>query len=111
MRLLFDANISFRIVKKLKNDFLDCLHISKSGLNPPISDRMIWNFAKMSGYIIVTNDEDFYELSNLYGAPPKVIWLRFGTPPTAIVLQKLLAYKADIEALASDDTLDLLEIH
>ena len=111
MKLLFDANISFRIVKKLKNDFPNCLHISKSGLNPPISDRMIWNFAEMTNYIIVTHDEDFYEFSNLYGAPPKVIWLRFGTPPTDIVVQKLLTYKAEIENLALDDTLDLLEIH
>jgi predicted nuclease of predicted toxin-antitoxin system len=111
MKLPFDANISFRIVKKLKNDFPDCLHISKSGLIYPISDKMIWNFAKMAGYIIVTHDEDFYELSNLYGAPPKIVWLRFGTPPTEIVVQKLLTYKAEIEALALDETLDLLEIH
>ena len=65
----------------------------------------------MTNYIIVTHEGDFYEFSNLYGAPPKVIWLRFGTPPTDIVVQKLLTYKAEIENLALDDTLDLLEIH
>ena len=111
MKLLFDANISFRIVKKLKNDFPNCLHISKSGLNSPISDRTIWNFAKMTDFIIVTHDEDFYELSNLYGTPPKVIGLRFGTLPTNIVVQKLLTYKTDIENLSLDDTFDLLEIY
>jgi predicted nuclease of predicted toxin-antitoxin system len=111
MRLLFDANISYRIVKKLQKDFPNCLHISRSGLNPPISDRMIWQFAKSDTFIIVTNDEDFYDLSNLYGSPPKVIWLRFGTPPTEIVVQKLLKHKEDIEALSTDTTIDLLEIY
>jgi predicted nuclease of predicted toxin-antitoxin system len=111
MTLLFDANISYRIVKKLKNDFPNCLHVSKSGLNPPISDRMIWQFAQKTDFIIVSNDEDFYELSNLYGSPPKVIWLRFGTPPTEIVVQRLLKHKADIHAFAIDTTIDLLEIY
>ena len=110
MKLLFDANISFRIVKKLKKDFPNCLHISQSGLNIPITDRMIWQFAKSNSFIIVTYDEDFYELSNLYGSPPKVIWLRFGTPPTEIIIQKLLKHKVEIENLSYDSDIDLLEV-
>ena len=35
----------------------------------------------------------------------------FWKSPTDIVVQKLLTYKAEIENLALDDTLDLLEIH
>ena len=77
----------------------------------PITDKMIWQFAKNNSYIIVTHDEDFYELSNLYGSPPKVIWLRFGTPPTDIVVQKLLKHKIDIENLSFDSNIDLLEVY
>lgn len=51
MKLLFDANISFRIVKKLKKDFPECLHVSQSGLNVPITDRMIWQFAKSNSEV------------------------------------------------------------
>ena len=111
MKLLFDANISFRIVKKLQKDFPNCLHVSRTGMDLPITDKMIWQFAKNNSYIIVTHDEDFYELSNLYGSPPKVIWLRFGTPPTDIVVQKLLKHRMDIESLYLDSNIDLLEIY
>ena len=71
MKLLFDANIFYRIVKKLQKDFSNSLHVSRTGLNPPISDRMIWQFARQNDFLIVTYDEDFYELSNLYGSPLK----------------------------------------
>jgi predicted nuclease of predicted toxin-antitoxin system len=30
----------------------------------------------------VSKDTDFYQRSLLYGAPPKVIWLRAGNAPT-----------------------------
>ena len=43
MRLLFDANISFRIVKKLQFAFPDCLHVSRTGLAYPAKDPEIWN--------------------------------------------------------------------
>ena len=111
MKLLFDANISYRIVKKLQKDFPNCLHVNRSGLTPPAKDKIIWEFAKSNDYVIVTNDEDFYELSNLYGSPPKVVWLRLKTPPTEKVVQKLLHHKQDIENLVNDPNSDLLEIY
>ena len=110
MKLLFDANIFYRIVKKLQKDFSNSLHVSRTGLNPPISDRMIWQFARQNDFLIVTYDEDFYELSNLYGSPPKVIWLRFGNAPIQFIAQRLLFFKKDIENLALDPQADLLEI-
>ncbi len=110
MKLLFDANISYRIVKKLQKDFPHSLHVSKTGINPPISDRLIWQFARQNDFVIVTYDEDFYELSNLYGSPPKIIWLRFGNLPTEIITQKLLKFKTEIQNLILDPNTDLLEI-
>ena len=80
-------------------------------MNLPITDKMIWQFAKSNSYIIVTHDEDFYELSNLYGSPPKGIWLRFGTPPTDVVVKKLLKHQVDIVIFYIDSNIDLLEIY
>jgi predicted nuclease of predicted toxin-antitoxin system len=111
MILLFDANISYWIVKKLQKDFPNSIHVNRIGLQIPISDKMIWQFAKANNLIIVTNDEDFYELSNLYGSPPKVVWLRLGTPPTEKIVQRLLKHKSDIENLENDIDIDLLEIY
>ncbi len=111
MKLLFDANISYRIVKKLQSDFPNALHVSRSGLVPPIEDRDIWQFAKRHNYIVVTFDEDFYDLLNIFGAPPKVIWLRFGNLPTDDIAKKLIAQKSDIEILATDSDTEILEIY
>ena len=110
MKLLFDANISYRIVKKLKSHFPDSLHVSQAKLIPPVSDRMIWQFALKNNYTIVTYDEVFYELSNLYNSPPKVIWLRFGNLPVQSIAERLLNCKNDIEMLHSDNQIGLLEI-
>jgi len=42
------------------------------------ADNQIWDYAKTHDYCIVTQDADFAERSRLYGAPPKVVWLRCG---------------------------------
>ena len=46
-------------------------------------DRVIWQHAKANGFNLVTQDADFAEMAVLYGAPPKVIWLRIGNCTTA----------------------------
>jgi predicted nuclease of predicted toxin-antitoxin system len=52
-------------------------------------DRAIWNYAKANGFTIVSKDADFINLSFLYGAPPKVIYLELGNCPTNSVEQTL----------------------
>jgi predicted nuclease of predicted toxin-antitoxin system len=39
MKLLIDSNLSWRLVKLLENDFPECLHVNRSGLIQPPSDR------------------------------------------------------------------------
>lgn len=51
------------------------------------SDIEIWKFAKENNYTIVTFDADFYDLSNLKGFPPKIIWLRFGNTKTDYIAE------------------------
>ena len=81
MKLLVDQNISFRLVKELKNEFPGIEHVSNVGLlNTRDSD--IWAYAKSEAYTILTFDFDFYELLLLKGFPPKVVLLRFGNTST-----------------------------
>ncbi len=47
-----------------------------------LSDIQIWTFAKENNFSIVTFDSDFFDLANLYGHPPKIIWLRTGNRTT-----------------------------
>lgn len=73
MKLLFDENISYRILKYLIDIFPESLHISRIGVSFPVSDRIIWEYAKKNDFVIVTFDENFEAFANLYGFPPKVI--------------------------------------
>jgi predicted nuclease of predicted toxin-antitoxin system len=81
VKLLFDQNISFRVVSLLKELFPETKHVCEFDLQFA-TDRQIWNFAKENNFDIVTFDSDFYDLVTLYGHPPKLIWLRIGNTST-----------------------------
>ena len=76
-----------------------------------VNDNEIWEFAKIHGFCIVTQDADFAEKSRLYGSPPKVIWLRCGNIPTsnveAILRSGAGAIKVLIDSAANLDCLEL----
>jgi predicted nuclease of predicted toxin-antitoxin system len=79
--LLFDQNISFRIISKIEANFPEAKQVRQLGIeNYP--DIEIWNYAKENKFTIVTFDADFFDLSNFNGHPPKIIWLRFGNTRT-----------------------------
>jgi predicted nuclease of predicted toxin-antitoxin system len=59
MKLLLDANISWRLTVPLRNYFEDCYNVDHIGLGIPASDTDIWNYASAAGLTIVTNDDDF----------------------------------------------------
>jgi predicted nuclease of predicted toxin-antitoxin system len=101
VKLLFDQNISFRILRLLSNDFPDARQVRELGLENT-SDRKIWDFSRQSGYSIVTFDTDFYEMSNLYGHPPKIIWLRSGNTTTKNLARILKIHKPQIEDFLID---------
>jgi predicted nuclease of predicted toxin-antitoxin system len=95
MRLLFDQNISFRIVNKLNDYFPDCKHVSQVGLKD-CEDSDIWSFAHNNDFVIVTFDSDFYDISLINGIPPKIIWIRTGNLTTDEIVQLLKTIKESI---------------
>ncbi len=60
MKLLLDANISWRLTVKLKSHFTDCFHVDHIGLTVPAYDMSIWNYALLNELIIVTNDDETF---------------------------------------------------
>lgn len=60
MKLLIDANLSFRLVKKLEHIFPESLHVERTGLPIPAGDLDIFLWAKSHEFVLlVTRDEDF----------------------------------------------------
>lgn len=92
MNLLFDQNISFRVIKKLSDHFTSAKQVRELGLEDS-SDIEIWEYAKNNGFTIVTFDADFFDLSNLNGHPPKIIWLRTGNTTTENIANILIDKK------------------
>lgn len=84
MKLLFDQNISFRIIAKIGINFPEAKQVRQLGIEN-FSDIAIWKYAKENEYTIVTFDGDFYDLSNFRGFPTKIIWLRFGNTKTDFI--------------------------
>ena len=77
MKLLFDENLSFRLVPALADIYPESTHVREIGLLGA-DDLQVWNFAAEHGLMLVSKDTDFYERSLVFGAPPKIIWLRVG---------------------------------
>ena len=88
MKLLFDENLSPKLVQVLAAEFPDSTHIELLGLRGS-SDRAVWDFAREGGYAIGSKDNDFRQRSFLLGAPPKVIWLSVGNAGTDAIASLL----------------------
>jgi predicted nuclease of predicted toxin-antitoxin system len=97
MKLLFDQNISFRIVGKIESLFPGSEQTKKLNLDKS-SDITIWEYAKRNNFCIITFDSDFIDISVLKGFPPKIIWLRMGNTSTNTIAQFLI----DNESVIND---------
>jgi predicted nuclease of predicted toxin-antitoxin system len=112
MKLLFDQNISFRILKRVIDFIPSANQVRTLGLENA-KDIEIWNYARENGYTIVTFDTDFYDLSLIKGVPPKIIWLRFGNRPTndlVAILQKNIDIIKDFIEIEEYKQMACLEI-
>lgn len=89
MKLLYDANLSPKLVKKLSDLFPNSAHLFSLPLRKNEDDHVIWEYAKRNGYdiIITTDGDDYPPLVKRLGPPPKVILLESWKYPTEIAEQ------------------------
>jgi predicted nuclease of predicted toxin-antitoxin system len=97
LKLLFDENLSQRLVASVGDLYPDSRHVEECGLIGA-SDDDVWNFAAANGFAIVSKDSDFSERSTLRGSPPKVIWLRIGNCTTDSAISVLRDKHPNIRA-------------
>lgn len=110
MKLLLDANISWRLTNRLKAHFDECHHVDFVDLAVPAKDIEIWNYALINQYIIVTNDEDFLNLITTKGFPPKLILLKTGNQSNLYIEALLIKHKAGIDVLHQSEEYGVLEL-
>ena len=109
MKLLLDANISWRLTTILSEHFGECVHVNKTELPKPAKDIEIWRYAAENGYTIITQDSDFLNLFETRGFPPKIILLRVGNMNRKKTENILINVKSSIIDLENGDY-GLLEI-
>ncbi|MDQ3636869.1 MAG: DUF5615 family PIN-like protein [Actinomycetota bacterium] len=101
MRLLFDQNLSFRLVRLLDDLYPDSVHVRDVSLREA-GDAELWRHAAEHGLTIVSKDSDFHLMSTMYGPPPKVVWLRIGNGPAAAAADLLRQHYGTMEQFHAD---------
>lgn len=107
MNLLFDQNLSPRLVALLASEYSGSQHVRNVGLGAA-DDETVWHYAAGQGLTIVSKDSDFQQRALLYGHPPKVVWIRLGNCSTTSVATLLQTRQADVLAFTSDPTTSFL---
>ena len=82
MKLPFDQHLSPRLVKDLSDFFPGSERIFRVSRDRAL-DTQVWDYARQLGFTIVTKDADYSELGEVWGFPPKVLWVKLGNCSTA----------------------------
>ena len=95
--------------REFASEWLSFQNESTLGLQSA-SDQDIWNRAKSDGYVVVTRDADFQELSLVWGSPPQVVRLRTPNLNRASVLEMLLDHKDQIHHALEIEGMSSIEL-
>mgnify|MGYP003514210653 CR=1 FL=1 len=99
--LLFDQNISWRVLERVVAELPDSRHVNTLKL-ASASDTAVWEYARLNNFCIVSKDADFHQMSFVYGAPPKAIWLRLGNCSTADIESCIVRNAPEIRVFLED---------
>lgn len=108
-KLLFDQNLSYKIIKHIDHLFPHSSHVRLLSLDTA-DDQALWEYAKEHDYTIVTQDEDFDDISALHGYPPKIIRINTGNTTTQTVIDLLVNKAGIVEDFLKSDTTAYLEL-
>jgi predicted nuclease of predicted toxin-antitoxin system len=107
VKLLFDENLSYRLIAQVAAIFAGSEHVDSIGLHGS-ADVDIWNFPRANDFTVITKDDDFRQRSFLSGHPSKVIWLSIGNAGTPLIARILVDRGSLIESFACDPDESLL---
>jgi predicted nuclease of predicted toxin-antitoxin system len=101
LKLLFDQNLSYKLVRSFSDEFPGSAHVRDLGL-ASAGDIEVWEYAKQFGFTIVSKDTDFSQRGFLFGPPPKVVWIRLGNCSSKEIEDVLHSYSSEIGQFGSD---------
>lgn len=110
MRLLFDQNLSPRLVDRLEDIYRNSVHVAEVDLDRAL-DRDVWEYAREHELAVVTKDADFEERSVLHGFPPNVVWIRRGNCRTKEIEDLLRRRQKAVKQLRDDKETGVIELY
>jgi predicted nuclease of predicted toxin-antitoxin system len=109
VKLLFDQNLSPKLVRQLADLYPNSKHVYELGVDRE-SDEELRAYARRENFVIVTKDSDFSDLCILLGFPPKVIWIRRGNCATSDIELLLRSHASNIQSLDQDEIVGILTL-
>jgi predicted nuclease of predicted toxin-antitoxin system len=101
VKLLFDQNLSPRLVNLLHGLDPGSDHVQRLGLERS-SDDAVWTHARDNDFIIVIKDDDFNQIAVIRGFPPKIVWIQLGNCTTDEIAEALKAEALNAQALVAN---------
>jgi|SRR5580698_8540364 predicted nuclease of predicted toxin-antitoxin system len=98
-KYILDENLSGVLTQKLAGYLKHVKPVRDIPLGT-FSDTNIWGYARENGYTILTKDNDFLYLSNMFGCPPKIIKLNCGNKSTTYIGQLIVKRINEIKLFA-----------
>jgi len=109
VRLLFDQNLSPRLVEFLQDLYPGSTHVRDVGL-ASADDGVVWTFAAEHALSIVSKDSDFRQRSFVQGHPPKVVWIARGNCSTEEIASLIRDRHGDLLGFEQDDAASFLAL-
>jgi predicted nuclease of predicted toxin-antitoxin system len=109
LNLLFDQNLSHRLLAALKDLFPSSFPVRLLGM-AEVDDLAIWDYAKAHDLVIVTQDSDYADWNKLRGAPPRIIWLRCGNASVDQIHQKIRDAAPRIMTMNTQAHVEVVEV-
>lgn len=108
-RLLFDQNLSVRLVDSLAGAFPESVHVSSVGLSTAM-DVDVLEFALVQGFVVVTKDKDFADLVTARGSGPEILWVMLGNASTDEISKAILAAADSIGQLLDQPETQVVQL-
>ena len=109
MKLLFNNNLSHKLVTRLEDLFPGSSHVMLDDLDES-EDIDIWSFAMENGFTIITKDSDCSDLTIYHGYPPKIVWPRVGNCRLSDIERIIRDHFERINQFVNDPDVGIFEV-
>ena len=111
MTFLIDVQLPPRMKPWFAGQGEKALHAGELEDGLCLPDSTLWEAAKKNGWVIVTKDIDFSDMSILHGSPPQVLLIRYGNCGTRELLEEMGKTWKQVKDALSKRGVRLIALH